>query len=546
MVFKDISGIIGEGQKVGLVGRNGQGKTTLMKIFIGQEEPDEGIFEVQGRIGYLAQQMDELEGSLAEFLGQDGAREYQIKKALARVQLSEALLHSKLETLSGGEKTKARIARLLLREPDILMLDEPTNHLDMKALNWLEGFLSSFAGIVLVISHDRAFLDRAVGKIFELEGGKLQEYTGNYSEYKRQKQQLYDRQLEEYKVYTEQRKKLEEAIRKKMEKAQRVVKKKRPRDSGEARGGKDFYAAKAKRVAQNAKAMERRLEKLEKKEKPREQKKIKVSFGLDGEVVSQTLIRGQGLKKQFGSRLLFADVQFEVNRGKRIALLGDNGSGKTTLLKMIMGELEPDEGTVKAAPGVQIGYLDQELARFQENRSILEELSHETGKKEEEIRTLLGCLQFRRDEVYKPIGVLSMGERVKVTLARLILQGSNILILDEPTNHLDLPSREAVEEALENYDGTLLFVSHDRYFLERIADEIWEIKDKRLERHEMSYREYLEEREGTSRNQDAQRLLLENRLSQLSALLDVCKDEAEKEELNREFIEIARKLRELK
>ena len=533
---------LGAGQKVGLVGRNGQGKTTLFRLITGGEEYDSGLCEVSGKLGYLPQHDTAFPGSVMEFLLSTGQPEHRIKKVLEPVGLAERHLGLKYSVLSGGEKTRVKIARLLLDESDILLLDEPTNHLDAGGLEWLEQFVVSFRGAVLIVSHDRHFLDRTVEKILELENGRLEEYAGNYSDYTRQKEQRLERRLQEYEAYLKERKKLEDTIRKKMQKADRVAKKSRPRDSFEARGRKDFFAAKAKKVARNAKAIEKRLDMLPKKEKPLELKSINAKLRQGDNSGSGIVVEGNGLRKSYGCRMLFSEAGFTVTKGRSIALLGPNGVGKTTLLRIITGELEPDSGKIRLAPMTAIGYLDQELKHLDPNRTILDEIVAHHGGNRSEARTILGSLLFRGDDVYKKIFSLSMGERVKLTLARLILSGCNFLIMDEPTNHLDLPSREAVENALQNYSGTLLFVCHDRYFLDKMADEIWEIKDGGLRCYPMTYREYVAREEKMKGHDEEQLLLLETRLARLTAELNQCVDEAEKEALNREFLGLVRKI----
>lgn len=547
VVLQDISFQINEGERVGLVGRNGEGKTTLFRILLGEEEADQGSWYIQSPWGYLAQIAQDYMGTVQEYFREMGALEYQMRRAMGRVGLDEGLLSSSMGNLSGGERTRVRLARVLLSDPSVLLLDEPTNHLDITALQWLEDFIKGFSGTVLVISHDRYFLDRVVGRVLELEQGQLREYTGNYSEYARQKKELLERQYHEYEEYMDEKRRLEEAIRRKMQKGQSMEKVRRPRDSFQARNSSDFFRAKARKVSQNAKAIEKRLEKLEKKEKPRELRNIHLNLETDNSTISRVLAEGAGLEKGFGSRRLFSGADFQIRRSSRIALLGDNGVGKTTLIRILLGQEKADKGTLRIPPSVRIGYLDQELNQLREEHTVLEEAAGEGSRSLEEIRTLLGCLLFRRDDVYKPVGVLSMGERVRLTLARLILSGCNLLVMDEPTNHLDLPSREAVEEALLQYNGTLLFVSHDRYFLERMATETWVIQEGRLQCLPYTYTEFIQHRtEGNQQKKQEDLLVLETRLSRLSAELDSCSDEEEKTRLNREFVELAREIRKRK
>ncbi|MGI6707264.1 MAG: ribosomal protection-like ABC-F family protein [Clostridia bacterium] len=543
VVLQDISFQINEGERVGLVGRNGEGKTTLFRILLGEEEADRGSWYIQSPWGYLAQIAQDYAGTVQEYFQEMGALDYQIKRAMGRVGLDEAFLSAHMRNVSGGERTRVRLARVLLSDPSVLLLDEPTNHLDIQALQWLEDFIKRFSGTVLVISHDRYFLDRVVGRILELEQGQLREYTGNYSEYARRKKELLEKQYREYEEYMNEKRRLEDAVRKRMQKGQSMERVRRPRDSFQARNSSDFYKAKARKVSQNAKALEKRLEKLEKKEKPRESRNIHLNLEADNSNISRILAEGAGLEKGYGSRKLFSGANFQIRRGSRIALLGDNGVGKTTLIRILLGQEKADKGSLRIAPSVRIGYLDQELNQLREERTVLEEAAGEGSGSQEEIRTLLGCLLFRKDDVYKPIGVLSMGERVRLSLARLILAGCNLLVMDEPTNHLDLPSREAVEEALLQYNGTLLFVSHDRYFLERMATETWVIEEGRLRCLPYSYTEFIRHQtKAKQQKKEEDLLVLETRLSRLSAELDSCTDEEERAKLNREFVELAREI----
>lgn len=542
---------IAHGSKVGLLGRNGEGKSTLLRILAGVEAADAGEVKLAGTVGYLPQVVETCHGLLREYLGDGGRSAHKISLITARVGLPDTLLDSRMTRLSEGEKARAAMARLLLQEPDILLLDEPTNHLDVRALQWLEDFLAAFSGTVLVVSHDRYFLDRVVDRVLELENGKLTGYAGNYSFYAKQKAELLNRQHREYAEYLAEKRRLEEAVRKKMVQARKAGTVRRPKDPHEKRHSRsDFFAAKEKKMARQAKALVSRLEKLEKKEKPRVAAAPKLVIQPGTGEAPPVLIEAEGLAKSFGTRRLFEGVRFAMERGERVALIGDNGVGKTTLLRIIVGELAPDRGVLRVAPGVRLGYLDQRLRTFDDDLTVLEETMRRTSRSPNEVRTILARLLFRGDEVHKKVAVLSQGERVRLAFAGLVLSDCNLLVLDEPTNSLDLPSREAVEEALEAYQGGILFVSHDRYFLRRISTQVWELTEGTVFCSRAPYREYRGRPQGISKLDETDRadelLLLETRLADLSARLTGAAGTDEESRLNAEYIALAREINRLR
>lgn len=543
---------ISHGAKVGLLGRNGEGKTTLLRILAGEENADAGGFRLKGKLGYLPQEAPAGSQLLGEYLGSGGQPTYAIRRVAARIGIPEALLTSSMTCLSEGEKARAALARLLLAEPDILLLDEPTAHLDVGALKWLEDFLAAFVGTVLVVSHDRYFLDRVVDRVLELENGKLTAYSGNYSFYAKQKTALLDRQRREYADYMAEKRRLEDTVRAKMAQARRTGTVRRPRDPFEKRNSRsDFFAAKEKRMAKQAKAMVSRLEKLREKERPHVATAPNLILESDaGAAVPPIIMEAEGLAKGFAKRQLFSDVRFAMERGQRVALIGDNGVGKTTLLRIITGELTPDRGTLRVAPGVRLGYLDQRLRVFDDRRSVLEETMQRSGCPAREVYNILACLLFRGDAVHKKVAVLSRGERVRLAFAGLVLSDCNLLVLDEPTNSLDLPSREAVETALDAYHGGILFVSHDRYFLRRMSTQVWELADETVHCSGVPYSEYRGRPQETNgpdeADCEAELLLLETQLARLAAeLTSVAGTEAESA-LDAEYIDLARKINRLK
>jgi len=542
-VLDGVSFDLAQGERVGLVGRNGCGKSTLLRILAGELAPDEGTLHwIHPGIAraYLSQEDRwDPDRPLGEQLGPvDPA-------LLGRCGIDRALLRRPAGALSGGQKTRAALAKVLAGSPELLLLDEPTNHLDTEGLDWLQDVLRRYRGTVLVVSHDRYFLDQVVTRILELENGRIREYPGNYTAYARQKQAERERAEAEYREYVRKKKQLEAAIRREREWANRAHNA-RP-DPTASPFQKGFDRNSARDHMRVAKAREKRLERI-KVEKPREQERVHLSLR-GGTDVARNLVLAEGLGFTYdGRRWLFRNASFYVQRGDRVAVLGPNGSGKTTLVRLLTGELKPAEGRLYVAP-VRVGYLAQELETLDPRNTVLEEASGGNPAADQpHIRTLLACLLFRRDEVYKPVEVLSGGERVRLAVAKLLLADPDLLVLDEPTNGLDLASRERVEEALADYPGTLILVSHDRYLVQRLADCILHVADGRLEFFRGNYAEFTR-RVGswteTARSAAEEILLLETRLAQLSAAL-AAPQEGEAEALQEEFIRLSRTLRALK
>lgn len=530
--------------KIGIIGANGAGKTTLLEIIIGLIEPDRGYVETFGKVGYLPQDLEIRSDILVKDYFNFSSYESDTLRYIKQFGLREDILLSKCRILSGGEKTKLKLIELLLAKPTILILDEPTNHLDMKGIKLLEERLKEFYGTLIVVSHDRFFLDKTVNKILELNRGKISVYPGNYTDYSEKKQKELERAWEEYEEYVEEKRRLEETARRLKERSKSVGKIKEKNDTF-WRYSKDFYGRKASKVAKTSKAIERRIEKLEAKEKPFEQQRIKMGFGSDDEG-ADVLIYCEEIEKSFGSNLLFRESSISIKRGEKIALLGDNGSGKTTLLRILLGKEPVDRGKVWISKLAKIGYLDQELKLLNPKHTVLEEVKAYTDYDMTTIRTLLGCLLFIEDDVLKHIEDLSMGEKVRVTLAKLMLQDFNLLIMDEPTNFLDIRSREVIEEALRWYKGSLLFVSHDRYFISKVANAIWEIENKKINCYPGDYEYYIFKKDRLKDGDIKDRiLLLEVQLSKILADLEKAKD-SEKQELNKKFIELTREINSLK
>ena len=516
-IFDSVSFQINENDRIGLVGPNGAGKSTLLNILARREEPDEGSVALtrNTRIGYLPQVVDfQPENTLREEMLTVFADVHSWENDLSELALALAspaahediVLHEKLLQryadlqvrfehaggytyenrvdqvldglgftreqqqspvfqLSGGQQTRAALGKLLLQEPDLLLLDEPTNHLDLKALEWLETYLINWKGAMVVVAHDRYFLDKVVSRTIEMAFARIEEYPGNYTKYLRLREERMERRLREYEAQQAHIAHTEEFIRR----------------------------YKAGQRSREARGRQKLLNRLERVERPQDFPEMHFEFTpvVDSGLVvvsTQKLVAGYIDGKQRTELMRVADL--ELLRGDCVGLLGPNGSGKTTLLRTIIGELPPLSGQVHLGHNVRIGYYSQTHTGLNAERSIIDEIRQASVLSEEGARTFLGRFLFSGEDVFKPIGTLSGGERSRVALAKLTLQGSNFLILDEPTNHLDLPSRQFLEEVLAEFEGTLLFVSHDRYFIDRLATKVWVIEDGVLIPYMGNYTEY--------------------------------------------------------
>ncbi|MFZ5828412.1 MAG: ribosomal protection-like ABC-F family protein [Bacillota bacterium] len=541
-ILSGVSFHLAAGERVGLVGANGSGKSTLMKVLAGVERPDEGRISWVGRppvLGHLAQEGHwEPDESLQAQVGQVEPG------LLSRCGVTPAMLRQPAGSLSGGQKTRAALARVLANNPEVLLLDEPTNHLDTGGLRWLESVLTAGGRTVLVISHDRYFLDRVATRILELDGGRVKEYPGNYSAYAAQKRAERERAEAEYREYVREKRQLEEAIRRQVSWGESVHNAKAP--PGAPANWKDYQRSQSKAHMQVAKAMEKRLDRM-RVEKPREAARLNLRMDEAGQV-GKNLVLAQDLGFAYdGRRFLFRQASFYVQRGDRVALVGPNGSGKTTLVRLLLGDLAPTEGRFYRSP-LKLAYLDQELESLDPERTVLEEATGNSAMDQAAARSLLGCLLFRGEAVLKRVATLSGGEKVRLAVAKILLSAPDMLVLDEPTNGLDLPSREAAEEALDSYPGTLILVSHDQYLLKRLSTRVLHLDGGRLEAFPDGYEVFLKrgaEPPEANQSNEEQRLLLETRLAQLSAQL-AAPPPGEAERLNQEFIRISRELRALR
>ena len=516
-ILDGLSFTVNSGERVGILGHNGCGKTTLFRILVGEIPYDEGavmtapskrvglisqipvypegwttddvlrdahrrLYAISRRIDELTERMesDQSPALLREYdkLSDDYRRlgGYDMETDRSRVanglQIPPQMREQLFSSLSGGEKTRVNLARLILEDTDILLLDEPTNHLDLRATEWLEDYLLHFKGTVLAISHDRYFLDRVVERSIEINEGKAELYSGNYSFYVEERQRRFDEKL---KKYEKDQAKVEQLTR-----------------AAEQMHLWAFMGS--DKLHKRAFSMEKRIDKLRQSEKPSEQKKLNIKFK-QREFSGDEALVVASVFKSFGDRRLFSDLSLTVGGGERIALIGDNGTGKSTLIKMIMGEEPPDSGYLALGPAVRAAYLPQMVSFTADSRSALDTMLYDCRCQPQEARDRLAAFGFRGEDVFTPVGALSGGEKSRLRLCMLMGADINLLILDEPTNHLDISSREWMEDALSDYSETLLFVSHDRYFIEKFASRVWLLEGGRITDYRGGYRDFCAWRE---------------------------------------------------
>lgn len=523
MVLNDVTFEIRAGDRIGLVGNNGAGKTTLANIIFNKINKDKGTIlwnQKEVKIGYLLQSTSYTANTINEMFGKNKEEMkafFQTTSYLGIDKVKDWDIE-KFNGLSGGEKTKLALANIWSEKPNLLILDEPTNHLDFKGIEWLIDKIKKYDGTVIIISHDRYFLDETVDRILEIEEGRSISYKGNYTSYKNEKQHRYESQLNAYMIQEKYKQEIEQDIKKLKtwsDKSHKGARKKAEK-AGRLKGGKEHYRVKAKKKDKQIKSKLKRLEKIEIEgiKKPKTQKEINFAFD-NVENKGKRIIEALNIKKVYGDKILFRESSFYIQRGDRIGLFGENGCGKTTLLKAIMGEKNMDDGQIFLSSSANISYMSQDVLDLEEDSSVVDVFDITSREKLSEVQILLANMGFSQSMIKKPIRNLSLGERTRIKIAQLILKNNNILILDEPTNHLDLNSREKLEETLKNYAGTILIASHDRYMLERICDILLVFKDKKVKRVEYGFKEYLEKmkKEKDTKNQAEENLIIENRIA---------------------------------
>lgn len=510
-ILDGLSFEVNAGERVGILGRNGTGKTTLFKLLTGELTEDEGTILIAPgkKLGLISQipvypsdycvedvlrcafidlerlrhKMEQLADQMTNHSSKQLLNEYDslsnrytvgggyemdlnVEKICNGLSISSRMRQQSFAELSGGEKTRVNLARLLLEKTDILLLDEPTNHLDLKSTEWLEEYLLGFKGTVLAISHDRYFLDRVVGRIIEIRGGKAEFYSGNYSFYAEEKQARFELQLKQYEQEQAKASQLSYTIE---------------RMKGWGINNRSMY--------RRAMAMQHRMERIVQTERPKQDKVMKVRFS-EREFRADEVMVIHNLSMKYGERTLFSEVDLMVRAGDRIAIMGDNGTGKSTFIKILMQELIPSSGRVKFGPSVRYAYLPQIIHFEHPERSLLDTMVYEKNMSTQSARNRLGSFLFSGEDVFKQVNQLSGGEQMRLRLCMLMDEKINLLILDEPTNHLDISSREWIEAAISDYEGVLLFVSHDRYFVNQFANRVWTVENGTITDFKGDYEQY--------------------------------------------------------
>ena len=509
-----------EDEKIGLVGANGAGKTTLIKALIGKIEIDEGQIYLTNSYSYITQNENlDIESGNSK-----------IKSMLNAPDKFE-------EHLSGGEKVKLKIATALKEQKKLVIADEPTSNLDQKSISILEEMLKKHKGSLLLVSHDRDFLDALCNKIVELEDGKIKIYNGNYTTYLKIKEEERNRQEFEYEQFVSEKKRLEAAKIQKMNLSNGIRKTPKRMGNSEARLHKMGGQKGKKSLDGNVKAIQSRIDKLEIKERPKSINQIKIYIKDGLEIVSKNLVEINDLTLSVNGDILLDNVSFKVKKNKKIALIGENGCGKTTLIKEIIKNNNP---AIKINPRVRIGYFDQSQEILDNQKSILDNIKKDSSFDETFIRINLNLFGFKGDDVYKKVGILSGGEKVKVSLCKIILEDNNFLILDEPTNYLDIVSLKALEESLQNTDKTMLIVSHDRAFINTVCNYIIEIKNNKIEEFNGNYKNYIEHKanrntKSSNKKNNEEILLLENKISRIISMLCTESNDNKKAEYEEEY-----------
>lgn len=505
---------IEKGERMGIVGVNGAGKTTLLRVLAGEEPADEGVIHRHGTVAWMKQIVKE----------------------------------PSVSTKSGGELTRMKLMRVLAEKASLLFADEPTSHLDLDGVQWVEKELKQYDGAVLLISHDRALLDAVCTKILEIEQGQVRLYQGNYSDYRRQKEQQRKRAWFEYEQYVSEKKRLTEVYREKKKQSLTMEKPPKGMSPSEARliANKGKANSSRAKIDKQAKAIQSRINQLEKKEKPVELPTVQFDLDMYQPIQGKKAIHLERISKRFGKKQLFRELTCTIPTGKKVALIGKNGAGKSTLLQMIADQA----AGIKLAPTAKIGYFHQQLASVNEDQTILENVRENSPYSEALIRTTLARLLFPRDAVFKPARCLSGGEKVKVALANIFLSDANVLLLDEPTNFLDLFAREELEKILKAYPGTILFASHDRQLIHHLADHVLILEKGKASYFAGTFAEYVQNQKHKSdaaEQEQKQRLLqAENELTEIISRLSMRQTGDDVDQLEKRYQELLREVKELR
>ena len=504
------------GERIGIVGANGAGKTTLLNLLAGNLCPDEGCLDLRTCFSYIRQEI---------------GPKIEPDRKLAKEFMVSSVTR---ETASGGEKTRLMIASGFDENAGLFFADEPTANLELEGIRLLEDKLVQFKGSMMLVSHDRALLDRLCQKIIEIRDGKLLFYQGNYTEYLRQREAAFERQHFEYRQYVQEKKRLKDTLTERRGNVNKIRNTPKRMGNSEARLHKRRSAEIKEKLNKTVKALETRLDKLEVKEKPRPLPKIKINISQAGETVSRIAASGEVINLYFGRRCIFKKAYFEIPRGRKTALTGANGSGKTTLANLIA-----DGGPgIRLAPGTKIGYFTQDLmVSLHYSDTVLESVTKESSQPGPMLRTILARFLFRGRDIYKKVAQLSGGEKVKLSLVKVLASGANFIILDEPTNYLDINSMEALESVLHEYEGTLLVISHDRKFLDNVSDRVLLIENCSIKTYEGRLKEYFIDSKITPvvREKEIEDMIIKLRLSELAAKISACRDEQERSRLNEEY-----------
>ncbi|WP_069999016.1 ribosomal protection-like ABC-F family protein [Cellulosilyticum sp. I15G10I2] len=500
VILNDVSFHIALGDRVGLVGINGAGKSTLANIIYGRLKPEGGSLlwdKKDIEIGYLKQDgfYSQRSWSGEEVTIQDSGYlksflEISSYLGIGKIDLVE---EQRLASLSGGEKMKVALAHIWDHSPEFLILDEPTNHMDYQGMHWLIEALNKYKGTILVISHDRYFLDRVVNKIIEIHKGGADVYSGNYSFYKDEKRKRYESQLHQYDIVENNKAKIKEEISR-LKSWSEKVHKDSAKKQREGLGKKEYFRMKAKKKDRQIKSKIKSLEKMnvEGIKKPEEDKKIDFRFN-ETSLKKTRMIEAVDIEKRFDSRILFSESSFCIMRGERVAIFGPNGCGKTTLLKMLLGKENVDAGEIFISQSINIGYLSQEALDLDTSKSVIDLFEFSSREEEGRIRTLLANMGFNEKMIRQPLTTLSLGELTRVRMTKLIIKQEDLLVLDEPLNHLDIYSREKLEEALKAYKGTIVLVSHDRYMIENLCDYLLVFEDNKIKKRIENPKDYLDD-----------------------------------------------------